>query len=111
MLDAMMGFVFRLVPPRPGFAFDMTPDERETMTEHVGYWSALTQEGRVLAFGPVNDPQGPYGIGIILAADQSEAEQIRDNDPAVRSPHGFTTEIAPMLRLVTPTNMYDAAPG
>ena len=65
----------------------------------------------MLAFGPANDPQGPYGIGIILAADQSETEQIRDNDPAVRSPHGFTTEIAPMLRLVTPTNMYDAAPG
>ena len=107
----MMGFVFRLIPPRPGFAFDMTPDERVIMTEHVGYWSALTREGKVLAFGPVSDAQGPYGIGIILATDQSEAEQLRDNDPAVRSPHGFTTELAPMLRLVTPTNTYDAAPG
>jgi uncharacterized protein YciI len=107
----MMGFVFRLIPPRPGFAFDMTPGERETMTEHVGYWSALTREGKVLAFGPVSDPKGPYGIGIILAADQSEAEQIRDDDPAVRSSYGFTTEIAAMLRLVTPTNTYDAPTG
>ena len=40
-------------------------------------------------FGPVNDPNGPYGIGIILAASQSDAERLRDDDPAVRSSHGF----------------------
>jgi hypothetical protein len=59
----------------------------------------------------VADPTGPYGIGIIVVESQAEAEAIRDNDPAARSPHGFSTEIAPMLRLVTPTAVYDAAPG
>ncbi len=104
----MMGFVFRLIPPRPSFVFDMSAEERATMTDHVGYWSALKAQGRVVAFGPVNDPQGGYGIGIVLAEDLAAAEAIRDADPAVRSAHGFRGEIAPMLRLVTPTATYDA---
>ena len=78
------------------------------MIEHVAYWSALTEGGRVLAFGPVGDPQGAYGLGIVLAESQSEAEELRDHDPAIQSPYGFSTEIAPMLRLVTPTGCYDA---
>jgi uncharacterized protein YciI len=106
----MMGFVFRLIPPRPGFALDMSPDERATMMEHVGYWAALAEQGQALAFGPVNDPAGAYGIGIVLAESQADAERLRDGDPAMKSFHGFRTEIAPMLRLVTPTGMYDA-PG
>lgn len=106
----MMGFVFRLVPPRPSFPFDMSPDERATMIDHVGYWTGLAEQGRVLAFGPVGDPGGAYGIGIVLAGSQAEAEALRDLDPAIRSAQGFTTEIAPMLRLVTPTGTYDATP-
>jgi uncharacterized protein YciI len=107
----MTGFVFRLLPPRPSFPSDMSEGERATMTEHVGYWSALAEEGKVLAFGPVDDPRGAYGIGIVLAEDQSEAEELRDHDPAITSPYGFRTEIAPMRRLVTPTESYDARPA
>lgn len=87
-----MGFVYRLIPPRPGFAFDMSDDERATMMAHVGYWSGLSAEGKVVAYGPVNDPLGSYGIGIILAESQIEAEALRDGDPAVQSPHGFRSE-------------------
>jgi uncharacterized protein YciI len=89
---------------------DMSADERATMIEHVSYWSVLTEQGRVLAFGPVGDPGGAYGIGIVLAESQTEAEALRDDDPAIRSPYGFTTEISPMLRLVTPSETYDATP-
>ncbi len=81
------------------------------MLEHIEYWSALTKQGRVLAFGPVGDPRGAYGIGIVLAENQREAEDLRDRDPAIESPHGFATEIAPMLRLVTPDQTFDATPG
>ena len=81
------------------------------MMEHVGYWSKLAEQGKVLAFGPVDDPRGAYGIGIVLAENHSEAERLRDDDPAIRSPHGFSTEIAPMRRLVTPNDIYDAAPA
>jgi uncharacterized protein YciI len=81
------------------------------MLEHVEYWSALTEQGHVLAFGPVGDPRGAYGIGIVLAENNAEAETLRDRDPAIKSPHGFATEIAPMLRLVTPGRTYDAVTG
>lgn len=79
------------------------------MMEHVEYWSALTEQGLVLAFGPVGDPRGAFGIG--LAESRTEAEALRDRDPAIKSPYGLTTEIDPMLRLVTPNQTYDATPG
>jgi uncharacterized protein len=107
----MQAFVFRLLTPRPTFVADMSPAERAVMGEHGAYWARLASEGRVVAFGPVADPAGAYGIGIVLAADLTEAESIRDADPAMLSPHGFRTEIAPMLRLVTPEGSYDATPG
>jgi uncharacterized protein YciI len=103
----MKGFVFRLIPPRSDFAFTMNDEERATMTMHFGYWSGLAAEGKVLAFGPVDDPNGGYGIGIVLAEDAAEATALRDGDPAVLSPHGFRAEIAPMLSLVTPTGRFD----
>jgi len=107
----MQGFVFKLIAPRPTFASDMSPEERTTMLEHVGYWTALAQEGKVLAFGPVADPAGSYGIGIVVAEDLAAAEALRDGDPAVRSPWGFRAELAPMPRLVTPTAAYGVSPA
>jgi uncharacterized protein len=98
--------VFRLIPPRPNFAFDMSDEERATMMEHVAYWAALTERGRALAYGLVNDPAGPYGIGIVLAEDDDEMAILRDGDPAARSPHSLRAEVSPMLRLVTPGETY-----
>jgi len=43
----------------------------------------------------------------VLADDVAAAEAVRDGDPAMRSRHGFTTEITPMVRLVTPAGTYD----
>lgn len=81
------------------------------MDEHFAYWGELLARGQVIALGPVADPDGTYGIGIVLAPDMSAAEVIRDGDPAMRSPFGFRTEIALMLRLVTPSGAYDAEGG
>lgn len=89
----------------------MSEDERAVMDAHFGYWGALLARGQVIAIGPVADPNGPYGIGIVLAADLAEAEVIRDGDPAMRSHFAFRTEIAPMLRLVTQSGAYDATNG
>jgi hypothetical protein len=102
------GFLFRLLPPRPDFAFTMTDDERATMLAHLGYWSTLVDEGKAVAFGPVADAKGPYGIGIVLASDMSAAQCLRDGDPAMASPHGFRTEITMMTSLITPDGRFDA---
>jgi uncharacterized protein YciI len=105
----MIGYVFRLLPPRPDFPTTMSEAELETMMAHVGYWTGLMGEGKVLAFGPVDDEE-PYGIGIITVADAAEAEALRANDPAVLSPHGFRCELTPMARLVTPGGVFEPAP-
>ena len=109
-LSQVVPFVYRLIPPRPDFAFTMSDDELATMLEHVQYWTGLASDGRALAFGPVDDPAGGYGIGIVLADDLHDAERLRDDDPAIRSPHGFRTEIVPMLQVVTPTGTFGAVP-
>ncbi len=104
----MIGYVFRLSPPRSDFTTTMTEDELETMRAHVGYWSDLMARGKVVAFGPVDD-EVPYGIGIITVEDEAEAEALRAGDPAVRSPHGFRCELSPMARLVTPAGVFDVS--
>jgi hypothetical protein len=104
----MPGYVFRLIPPRPDFASTMSGEERGMMDAHFAYWSERLAQGQVIAFGPVADPGGQYGLGIVLAPDLAAAEVIRDGDPAMRSNSGFRTEIAPMLGLVTPPSVPDA---
>jgi hypothetical protein len=38
----MQPFLFKLIPPRPDFAFTMSDDERNIMLEHVRYWGERT---------------------------------------------------------------------
>lgn len=103
---AVMGFEFRLIPPRPDFAMTMTPQEREVMTEHAAYWTRLMAAGKVLAFGPVADPFDGHGLGIILADGPAEAEALRAADPALHGIPDARTLMLPMPRLVTPTGVY-----
>jgi uncharacterized protein YciI len=104
----MKGFLFRLIPPRTDFAFTMTEGEGAMMRRHLDYWSNLAAQGTAVAFGPVGDPEGPFGIGIVLVPDIAAAELLRDGDPAMTSPFGFRTEITPMLSLVTLGGRFDA---
>jgi len=105
----MRGFLFRLVPPRTDFSTTLSDEERAVMADHLGYWSDLVERGHVVAFGPVDDPGGTYGLGIVVAEDLAAAQAVADGDPAVRSPYGFTTEITPMAALVTPEGRLDPA--
>jgi hypothetical protein len=94
-------FVFcRLLPPRPGFAMDMTPDERAAMQRHVGYWTALLARGTAIVFGPVADPAGPWGLGVIRLREGESAADIVDADPAIQADIGLRYETLPMLSAV-----------
>jgi uncharacterized protein YndB with AHSA1/START domain/uncharacterized protein YciI len=93
-------FLIRLLPPRPTFIADMTPAERSTMMEHQVYWAKLLAEGTTIAFGPVADPRGAWGVGL-LEVDSLEAVQaIEAGDPAV-SQLGMTYEVLSMPVLVS----------
>jgi uncharacterized protein YciI len=94
-------FLCRLLPPRSDFMATMTAAERTVMQAHVAYWTGKVGSGEAVAFGPVADPAGGYGIGIIRVADRREVEALRDADPAMQSGLGFSYDILPMPQLVT----------
>jgi hypothetical protein len=83
-------FLCRLNPPRPSFAADMTDEERALMGEHVAYWLGLLGEGRVVAFGPVADPAGGWGVSVLDVEDEAAAHAMIAADPVkLRGDQGF----------------------
>lgn len=92
-------FFVRLIAPRPTFAQDMTAEERAVMQEHGVYWRGKLAEGAVIAFGPVGDPKGAWGLGLVKARDEAGVRAFEAGDPAVTK-LGMHYEILPMLALV-----------
>ena len=90
-----MHYLYKLIPPRPTFAADMREVEAAVMAEHASYWSELVAEGRVLAFGPVLDPVGVWGLAIVEADDEAAVQEMGAEDPAVTSDVA-TFEVHPM---------------
>jgi uncharacterized protein len=86
----MTTFVFRLKAPRPTFALDMTDEEREIMGRHAAHWQPFIDSGQMVAFGPVLDTTGSWGLGVIETEDEEELRAFTERDPAVAS---GTTEI------------------
>jgi uncharacterized protein YciI len=76
-------FLFRLIPPRADFAQTMTESEQAAMTGHQEYWQQLLRDGRVVVYGPVADPEGVWGMGVLRAADRAEALALGERDPSV----------------------------
>jgi uncharacterized protein len=99
----MPHFFLKLIAPRPTFAMDMGESEKKLMHEHFLYWKGRQDAGEVPVFGPVMDPKGPYGMGIVSAADEAAARAFAAADPAMKANIGFACEIYPM-RAVTREN-------
>jgi len=91
----MRYYLYKLIPPRPSFAADMTDTEGAIMTDHIAYWTRQRDLGFAVGFGPVADPAGSWGVAIVEAETDDAAQRLRANDPAVSS--GLATaEIYPM---------------
>jgi uncharacterized protein YndB with AHSA1/START domain len=101
-LNAFMGkklyFLCRLLPPRPSFMQDMTEAELAVMKEHGAYWAKNHAENTAVLWGPVVDPKGGWGVGIICVDSEEQAKQLEVNDPVMRAGKGFTYERLPMAR-------------
>lgn len=76
-------FLFRLLPPRADFAQTMTAEEQDAMAQHAEYWRGLLGAGRVVVYGPVADPEGVWGLGVVRAGTQAEVVELADADPVV----------------------------
>ncbi len=88
-------FLLKLIPPRPSFPKDMSEREGAVMRLHVNYWQTLMSEGKVLAFGPVHDPDGVWGLGLVSANDLDEARALVEADPALKADIGLTFRLLP----------------
>ena len=89
-------FLYKLIPPRPTFPGDMTAAEGSIMEAHFGYWGHLIAERRAVAYGPVMDPRGTYGIAVVEVTDEAAAREMAGHDPAIQAKAGFDFEILPM---------------
>jgi uncharacterized protein YciI len=77
---------------------DMTDEERGIMQRHIAYWNGYMNKGMVLAFGPVLDPQGGYGLGIVEVENEQQMQDMIANDPA----NGLNTYEFYLMKAVTP---------
>jgi uncharacterized protein YndB with AHSA1/START domain len=92
-------FFVRLLAPRATFMQDMTADERAVMGQHAAYWRGHLAAGTAIVFGPVADPKGGWGLGVLRVPDDARLRDLEANDPAVRS-LGMRYEVLPMVRAV-----------
>lgn len=93
-------FLCKLIPPRPTFPQDMTEAEAKVMAEHVAYWTDLANKGIAIVFGPVADPAGAWGLGVLEVDDEVQLQELTSNDPAITREIGCRHEILPMPRVV-----------
>jgi hypothetical protein len=93
-------FFCRLSPPRPTFMQTMTDDERKLMMAHAVYWKGLLDKGKVIIFGPVMDPAGGWGLGVLEGADEGELRAHFADDPLAKSGMPFKFELLPMANAV-----------
>ncbi len=89
-------FVYKLLPPRPTFAGDMSEGEQAVMGEHAAYWTKLFERGRVVVFGAVLEPAGVWGLALVEADSVDEVRAMAEDDPAVKT-GTCTFEIGQML--------------
>jgi uncharacterized protein YciI len=82
---AKMQFFFRINPPRPTFAADITEQERALMKLHAEYVRGAFDKGMVLAYGPVLDPAGAFGMALIEAQDLAEVKAFARLDPSIQA--------------------------
>jgi len=93
-------FLIKLIPPRPSFALDMTNEEAQLMQRHVAYWTKLAETGVALLFGPVADPAGAYGIGVVEVEEEGHLAVLTANDPVTKSGRQFKHEAFDMPQVV-----------
>jgi uncharacterized protein YciI len=75
-------YFVKLIGPRPTFPQDITEPERRIMKEHLDYWMDFMNKGVVMVFGPVFDPKGVFGAGVIGVDSEEEVKVFIANDPA-----------------------------
>lgn len=100
---ALLHFFVKLIAPRPDFPFTLTPHEAEAMKAHAAYWRKHMADGVVLVAGPVNEPSGAWGLGVLRVKSRDDLEAFEANDPVIQAGIGMRYEHHPMLAIMYPS--------
>jgi hypothetical protein len=73
----------------------MTAEEAAVMRDRAAYWADRLQEGTAIVFGPVTDPKGAWGKGVVRVADEAAVDLFEAGDPATQSMRGTTMRFLP----------------
>ena len=74
----------------------MTIDEGHMMQNHLKYWKPYVDRGVSIVLGPVIDPNGVWGMGVMKVDSESELQELLAKDPVILANRGFRYEILPM---------------
>jgi uncharacterized protein YciI len=94
-------FFLKLIAPRPDFPMTMSDGEKALMQQHVGHWMKFVHAGNVIVFGPVLDPAGAFGMGVVSFESEDEAARLCNEDPVIKANIGFKYERFVMPQLIT----------
>jgi len=97
----MPAYYCKLHAPRSDFAQTMSPAERQIMLDHSAYLSGFSTKGWLVAFGPVADPQGFFGVAIWQVPDGTGVAALLAEDPVIKAGIGARYETHPMASLNT----------
>ncbi|MGA2535132.1 MAG: hypothetical protein ABSF53_03885 [Terracidiphilus sp.] len=67
---------------------------------HGIYWREKLAEGMAIAVGPVAEPGGAWGMGVLRAADVDEARGHISNGPVMLADKGFQFQMFPMPNVI-----------
>ena len=70
------------------------------MEAHAAYWSEHLRRGVAVLYGPVADPKGTWGLGVIRVKSEEQMRKLIEQDPAVLARIGARYEVLPMLKAV-----------
>ncbi|WP_442598698.1 YciI family protein [Neobacillus sp. D3-1R] len=87
--------LLKIIATRTTFSQDMTEEERSIMGQHVSYWTDKLNQGIVVVFGPVLNPNDPHGIVIVEVENTEQVPTLIADDPGVIAGI-LKTEVYPM---------------
>jgi uncharacterized protein len=92
----MNQYLYRIQPVRPAMLSEApTEEESRHVSEHFAYLKDLTEKGQVILAGRTLDTgYDSFGIIIFRAEDDAAANELVQNDPAVKA-RVFRAELHP----------------
>ena len=52
------------------------------MRQHIAYWSPHVESRTMIVMGPVADPNGGWGLGVVQVESEEQLHDLIRNDPA-----------------------------